>query len=61
MDSRSFPQSDHAAKVAHGSEKPDGGDIVLIQDSNQVRGNWKLGQVSKVKPGDDGKVRNVVI
>ena len=25
MDSRSFPQSDRAAKVAHGSVKPDGG------------------------------------
>lgn len=37
------------------------GDIVLIQDSNQVRGNWKLGRVSKVKPGNDGKVRNVEV
>jgi hypothetical protein len=37
------------------------GDVVLIQDSNQVRGNWKLGRVSKVKPGNDGKVRNVEV
>jgi hypothetical protein len=35
------------------------GDVVLIQDSNQVRGNWRLGRVSKVKPGNDGKARNV--
>ena len=37
------------------------GDVVLIQDSNQVRGNWRLGRVSKVKPGNDGKVRNVEV
>ena len=35
------------------------GDVVLIQDSNQVRGNWKLGKVSKVYPGDDARVRIV--
>ena len=27
------------------------GDVVLIQDSNLVRGNWKLGKVSNVYPG----------
>jgi hypothetical protein len=37
------------------------GDVVLIQDSNQVRGNWRLGRVSKVKPGNDGKVRNIEV
>ena len=36
-------------------------DIVLIQDSNTVRGNWKLGRVSKVFPSEDGKVRNVEV
>ena len=35
------------------------GDVVLIQDSNQVQGNWKLGKVSKVYPGDDTRVRIV--
>ena len=35
------------------------GDVVLIQDSNLVRGNWKLGKVSNVYPGADGKVRRV--
>ena len=32
------------------------GDIVLFQDSNLVRGNWKLGRVSQVFPSQDGKV-----
>ena len=35
------------------------GDVVMIQDSNLVRGNWKLGKVSNVYPGADGKVRRV--
>ena len=35
------------------------GDIVLIQDSNQIRGNWKLGRVTKAYEGKDGKVRKV--
>ena len=37
------------------------GDIVLIQDSNQVRGKWKLGRVVTANPGKDGKVRKVEI
>ena len=37
------------------------GDVVLIKDSNQVRGNWKLGKVSEANPGDDGKVRKVEV
>ena len=37
------------------------GDIVLIQDSNMVRGSWRLGRVSSVFPGDDGMVRNVEV
>ena len=37
------------------------GDIVLIQDSNDVRGKWKLGRVSKCKVSDDGKVRRVEV
>lgn len=34
-------------------------DIVLIQDSNQIRGRWKLGRVAAADPGKDGKVRKV--
>ena len=35
------------------------GDVVLIQDMNQVRGNWKLRIVSQTDPGDDRKVWKV--
>ena len=35
------------------------GDIVLIQDSNAIRGHWKMGKVLKAYPGIDGKVRSV--
>ena len=35
------------------------GDLVLIQDSNLVRGQWGLGIVSNTFPGSDGKVRKV--
>ena len=35
------------------------GDIVIVQDTKQLRGNWKLATVSKVFPSDDGKVRRV--
>ncbi|XP_078346298.1 uncharacterized protein LOC144631679 [Oculina patagonica] len=37
------------------------GDIVLIQDSNQIRGNWKLGRVTKAHESKDGKVRKVEV
>ena len=37
------------------------GDVVIIQDSNLVRGSWRLGQLSNVFPGDGGRVRNVEI
>lgn len=37
------------------------GDVVLVQDSDLIRGNWKLAQVAKAVPGRDGKVRDVVL
>ena len=37
------------------------GDIVLIQDSNLVRGQWKLEKVSKTYQGQVGKVRKVEV
>ena len=37
------------------------GDIVLIQDSNAIRGNWKLGRVYNVELSKDGVVRNCQI
>ncbi|KAK4304812.1 hypothetical protein Pmani_023247 [Petrolisthes manimaculis] len=35
------------------------GDIVIVQDSNAVRGVWRLAQVLNAEPGRDGKVRDV--
>ena len=35
------------------------GDVVLIQDANQIRGQWKLGTVLEAFPGGDGRVRKV--
>ena len=32
-------------------------DIVLVQDSNAVRGQWIMGKISKVIPSADGHVR----
>ena len=37
------------------------GDIVLVQDSNALRGQWKMGKISNVFPGSDNKVRNVEV
>ena len=37
------------------------GDVVIVQDPNQLRGTWKLATVSKVFPSEDGKVRRVEI
>jgi hypothetical protein len=35
------------------------GDVVLLQDSNNIRGQWKLAQIVEATPGMDGKVRDV--
>ena len=37
------------------------GDVVLIQDGNAVRGEWKLGIVTKTFPSDDGRVRRIEV
>ena len=34
---------------------------MIIQDSNLKRGEWKMGRVSQVYPGNDGKVRKVEV
>ena len=34
------------------------GDIVLIKDTNALRGHWKLGKVTQIEKGKDGRVRN---
>jgi hypothetical protein len=37
------------------------GDVVFVQDSNNIRGQWKLAQIVEATPGMDGKVRDVKI
>ena len=37
------------------------GDVVKLQDSNLVRGKWRLGVVNKVLDSKDGRVRNVEV
>ena len=37
------------------------GDVVMIQDSNTVRGEWKLGMITKILESKDGRVRNVEV
>ena len=37
------------------------GDVCLLQDSNTVRGEWRMCKVKEVMPDSDGKVRNVVV
>ena len=33
-------------------------DFVIVQTPNAIRGNWNIGQIVDVYPGQDGKVRN---
>lgn len=37
------------------------GDVVLLEDSNYVRGEWRLARVTDVHPGEDGLVRRVTL
>ena len=37
------------------------GDLVLIQDLNLVRGQWRRGIVSNTFPGSNGRVRKVEV
>ena len=37
------------------------GDVVLIQDSNLVRGEWKMGVVTQILESKDRRVRNVEV
>ena len=36
-------------------------DIVVVQDSNAVRGKWITGRIVNVFPGKNGRVRNVKV
>ena len=37
------------------------GDVVLVQDSNAVRGQWKMAIVEEVIKSGDNKVRRVIV
>ena len=37
------------------------GDIVLVQDSNAVRGSWKMARVSQTFIDNDSKVRRFTV
>ena len=37
------------------------GDVVLLQDSNLVRGEWKLGRISNIFPSKDNRIRKVEV
>ena len=37
------------------------GDVVLVADSNSLKGDWKLAEVIEANPGPDGLVRDVEI
>ena len=37
------------------------GDIVMVQDSNVLRGEWKLARISQTHPSSHGKVRKVTL
>ena len=36
------------------------GDIVIVKDSNTIRGKWKLAQVTKAEKGRDGRGINYI-
>ena len=37
------------------------GDVVMVQDSNVVRGEWKMGVIQSIMESGDGRVRNVEV
>ena len=37
------------------------GDVVLVQDSNAIRGRWRMGEISEVTVGRDSLVRDVKV
>ena len=59
MNHKLLSRPDRASEVAHSTSQP--WDLVLIQDSNLVRGQWRLGIVSNTFPGSDVKVRKVEV
>ena len=37
------------------------GDVVLLKEEGVVRGQWPMGRVTEVHPGEDGLVRSVML
>ena len=37
------------------------GDVCMLQDSNNLRGEWRICKVVKIHPGEDNIVRNVEV
>jgi len=56
-----FPSMVLQKKWHTASRNLQSGDVVLIQDSNALRGKWKMGKVVKPVVSEDGKVRRVTI
>ena len=54
-----FPQMVGRPKWHTSSRNLEKGDIVLVQDSNAIRGEWKMARVTEAVAGLDGKVRRV--
>ena len=54
-----FPSLMLQQKWHHQTRNMKVGDIVIIQDKNLIRGQWRLGRISLVHPDSDGIVRNV--
>ena len=56
-----FPSLIIQSKWHHDKRNMLVGDVVLIQDSNNLRGQWKMGKIVAANPGVDGKIRRVSV
>ena len=56
-----FPSVVAQSKWHHEKRDMQVGDIVIIQDSKLLRGQWKLGYVAEVIPGRDNRIRRVTV
>lgn len=56
-----FPSLIVRQKWHHQRRNVQKGDVVLVQDSNAIRGNWRMGIVDEVYPDEVGNVRNVQV
>ncbi|VDI48048.1 Hypothetical predicted protein [Mytilus galloprovincialis] len=45
MDTRLFSYANHSSKMAYQTKECKVGDLVIVQDSNIVRGRWKMAQI----------------